>query len=289
MRSNAEKSFSKSTQEKRVKEEKKIAEGRGCVLAEEIKELEMVDAYDDDHIMDIEEALQQNSAGQVVAVAAKKLGVRWGADCAEAAAALYGLEIARCLGHSRVILECDALNVISAIKRNVVGFSPVFLFYEDIRRLKYCFEFLDYIHIRRSSNVVAHCVARWDFNVGEKNLHTNKILLTNGKQAKIAESAGACCVIVAESIQSGILRMPDPGLVKEVKRVVSIPVMAKARVGHFVEGQILEAVEVHYIDKSEVMELLMRNILLTSIISVMSLSAEMLFFHFMCLYPAISI
>ncbi|KAL1810532.1 hypothetical protein ACET3Z_027522 [Daucus carota] len=79
------------------------------------------------------------------------------------------------------------------------------------------------------------------------------IEVNNAEQAKIAESAGACCVVVVESVESGILRMPDPGLVKEVKRAVSIPVMAKARVGHLVEGQILEAVEVDYIDESEVM------------------------------------
>uniref|UniRef100_A0A166H9Y8 PdxS/SNZ N-terminal domain-containing protein n=1 Tax=Daucus carota subsp. sativus TaxID=79200 RepID=A0A166H9Y8_DAUCS len=60
------------------------------------------------------------------------------------------------------------------------------------------------------------------------------------------------CVVVVESVESGISRMPDPGLLKEVKRAISIPVMAKARVGHFVEGQILEAVEADYIDESEV-------------------------------------
>lgn len=76
--------------------------------------------------------------------------------------------------------------------------------------------------------------------------------VTSPDQAKIAESAGACCVIVMEIVESGISRMPDPSLVKEIKRVVSIPVMAKARVGHFVEAQILEAVEVDYIDESEV-------------------------------------
>lgn len=78
------------------------------------------------------------------------------------------------------------------------------------------------------------------------------IEVTNVEQAKIAESAGACCVIVIENVESGILRMPDPGLVREIKRVVSIPVMAKVRVGHFVEAQILEAVEIDYIDESEV-------------------------------------
>ncbi|KAK1362923.1 Colossin-B like [Heracleum sosnowskyi] len=61
LRSNAAKSFRKTTQEVRVKEEKKIAQGRGCILAEKIKELEIVDAYDDDHIMDIEEALHHYS------------------------------------------------------------------------------------------------------------------------------------------------------------------------------------------------------------------------------------
>lgn len=55
--------------------------------------------------------------------------------------------------------------MISAVKRNVVGFS-LYLFYEDIRIIKVWFEFLDYSHVRRSCNVVAHCVARWDINVG---------------------------------------------------------------------------------------------------------------------------
>lgn len=78
------------------------------------------------------------------------------------------------------------------------------------------------------------------------------IEVTNAGEAKIAESAGACCIIITEKVETGILRMPDPCLVKEIKRVVSIPVMAKVRVGHFVEGQILEAVEIDSIDESEV-------------------------------------
>ncbi|KAA8541806.1 hypothetical protein F0562_022958 [Nyssa sinensis] len=77
--------------------------------------------------------------------------------------------------------------------------------------------------------------------------------VTNAGQAKIAESAGACCVIVSEPFQGGISRMPDPSLIKEIKRAVSIPVMVKARVGHFVEAQILEAVGVDYIDESELL------------------------------------
>lgn len=77
--------------------------------------------------------------------------------------------------------------------------------------------------------------------------------ITNPEQAKIAESAGACCIIVTEAVGSGISRMPDPSLIKEIKRVVSIPMMAKTRVGHFVEAQILEALETDYIDESEVL------------------------------------
>ncbi|XP_027126383.1 pyridoxal 5'-phosphate synthase-like subunit PDX1.2 [Coffea arabica] len=72
-------------------------------------------------------------------------------------------------------------------------------------------------------------------------------------QAKIAESAGACCVLVSEPNTSGISRMPDPSLIKEIKGSIAIPIVARARVGHFVEAQILEAVGVDYIDESEVL------------------------------------
>ncbi|KAL9995523.1 putative pyridoxal 5'-phosphate synthase (glutamine hydrolyzing) [Helianthus debilis subsp. tardiflorus] len=75
--------------------------------------------------------------------------------------------------------------------------------------------------------------------------------VTTVDQAKIAESAGACCVIVSEPAGSGIQRMLDPAVVKQIQRSVNVPVMAKARVGHFVEAQILEAVGVDYIDENE--------------------------------------
>ncbi|KAL7600155.1 hypothetical protein Lser_V15G25228 [Lactuca serriola] len=79
------------------------------------------------------------------------------------------------------------------------------------------------------------------------------VQVTNVDQAKIAESAGACCVIVAEQSESGgISRMLDPAVIKQIQRAVGVPVMAKARVGHFVEAQILEAVGVDYIDENEV-------------------------------------
>ncbi|KAL8522390.1 hypothetical protein ACS0TY_012507 [Phlomoides rotata] len=76
--------------------------------------------------------------------------------------------------------------------------------------------------------------------------------VTSLDQAKIAESAGACCVIVSDPRRTGISRMPDPSLIKEIKQALSIPVMAKVRVGHFVEAQILESIGVDYIDESEV-------------------------------------
>lgn len=81
----------------------------------------------------------------------------------------------------------------------------------------------------------------------------------NVEQAKIAEAAGAVAVMALERIpadirsQGGVARMSDPEMIREIKAAVTIPVMAKARIGHFVEAQILEAIEVDYIDESEVL------------------------------------
>lgn len=83
--------------------------------------------------------------------------------------------------------------------------------------------------------------------------------VVNAEQAKIAERAGACAVMALERVPAdiratgGVARMSDPKLVKEIQNAVSIPVMAKVRIGHFVEAQILEALEVDYIDESEVL------------------------------------
>ncbi len=83
--------------------------------------------------------------------------------------------------------------------------------------------------------------------------------VTNAEQAKIAEEAGACAVMALERVPSdiraagGVARMADPEKIREIQETVSIPVMAKARIGHFVEAQILEALEVDYIDESEVL------------------------------------
>ncbi len=81
----------------------------------------------------------------------------------------------------------------------------------------------------------------------------------NVEQAIIAEKAGACAVMALERVPAdirrdgGVARMSDPGMITEIKKAVSIPVMAKSRIGHFVEAQILEALEVDYIDESEVL------------------------------------
>ena len=83
--------------------------------------------------------------------------------------------------------------------------------------------------------------------------------VTNAEQAKIAEDAGATAVMALERVpadiraQGGIARMADPTKIKEIMQVVSIPVMAKARIGHFAEAQILQALGVDYIDESEVL------------------------------------
>src|SRR5687768_11934520 len=83
--------------------------------------------------------------------------------------------------------------------------------------------------------------------------------VTTADQAKIAEDAGATAVMALERVpadiraQGGIARMADPTKIKEIIQAVSIPVMAKARIGHFVEAQILEALGVDYVDESEVL------------------------------------
>jgi pyridoxal 5'-phosphate synthase pdxS subunit len=83
--------------------------------------------------------------------------------------------------------------------------------------------------------------------------------VTTAEQARIAEDAGACAVMALERVpadiraQGGVARMADPTKIREIEEAVTIPVMAKARIGHFVEAQILEALEVDYIDESEVL------------------------------------
>lgn len=83
--------------------------------------------------------------------------------------------------------------------------------------------------------------------------------VTNAEEARIAEEAGACAVMALERVPAdirrdgGVARMSDPAMIKAIKAAVTIPVMAKVRIGHFVEAQIIEALEVDYIDESEVL------------------------------------
>ena len=102
---------------------------------------------------------------------------------------------------------------------------------------------------------------QWHIKVGLAEMLRGGVIMdvTNAAQAKIAEKAGACAVMALERVpadirvQGGVARMSDPKIIKEIQDAVSIPVMAKCRIGHFVEAQILEALGVDFIDESEVL------------------------------------
>lgn len=102
---------------------------------------------------------------------------------------------------------------------------------------------------------------QFDLNKGLAQMLKGGVIMdvTTPEQARIAEKAGACAVMALERIPAdiraagGISRMSDPKMIKGIQEAVSIPVMAKCRIGHFVEAQILEAIEIDYIDESEVL------------------------------------
>lgn len=102
---------------------------------------------------------------------------------------------------------------------------------------------------------------RYGLNKGLAQMLKGGVIMdvTTPEQAKIAEAAGACAVMALERIPAdiraagGVSRMSDPKMIKGIQQAVSIPVMAKCRIGHFVEAQILEAIEIDYIDESEVL------------------------------------
>ena len=102
---------------------------------------------------------------------------------------------------------------------------------------------------------------RYELNVQLAQMLKGGVIMevTNVEQAKIAEEAGAVAVMALERVpadirkQGGVARMSDPAMILEIKKAVSIPVMAKARIGHFVEAQILESLKIDYIDESEVL------------------------------------
>jgi len=101
----------------------------------------------------------------------------------------------------------------------------------------------------------------WRVKVGLAEMLKGGVIMdvTNAEQAKIAEDAGACSVMALERVPSdirkdgGVARMAAPRIIREIMDTVSIPVMAKVRIGHFAEAQVLEALEVDYIDESEVL------------------------------------
>ena len=102
---------------------------------------------------------------------------------------------------------------------------------------------------------------RYELNVQLAQMLKGGVIMdvTNAEQATIAEEAGAVAVMALERVpadirkQGGVARMSDPAMIREIKKAVSIPVMAKARIGHFVEAQILESLKIDYIDESEVL------------------------------------
>ena len=104
-------------------------------------------------------------------------------------------------------------------------------------------------------------IGTWAVKVGLAQMLKGGVIMdvTNAEQAKIAEDAGACAVMALERVpadirrEGGVARMADPNKIVEIMEVVSIPVMAKARIGHFVEAQVLQALGVDYIDESEVL------------------------------------
>ena len=102
---------------------------------------------------------------------------------------------------------------------------------------------------------------QYELNKGLAQMLKGGVIMdvTTPEQARIAEAAGACAVMALERIPAdiraagGVSRMSDPKMIKGIQEAVSIPVMAKCRIGHFVEAQVLEAIEIDYIDESEVL------------------------------------
>lgn len=102
---------------------------------------------------------------------------------------------------------------------------------------------------------------QYELNKGLAQMLKGGVIMdvTTPEQARIAEAAGACAVMALERIPAdiraagGVSRMSDPKMIKGIQEAVSIPIMAKCRIGHFVEAQILEAIEIDYIDESEVL------------------------------------
>ncbi len=117
-----------------------------------------------------------------------------------------------------------------------------------------------HIIILKSQNIKIQ-KSTWEVKVGLAQMLKGGVIMdvSTPEQARIAEAAGACAVMALERIPAdiravgGVSRMSDPKMIKSIQEAVSIPVMAKVRIGHFVEAQILEAIDIDYIDESEVL------------------------------------
>src|SRR5574341_1206336 len=101
----------------------------------------------------------------------------------------------------------------------------------------------------------------WKVKVGLAEMLKGGVIMDviNAEQALIAQEAGACAVMALEKVPAdirkdgGVARMADPAVIEQIQKAVTIPVMAKCRIGHFAEAQVLETLEVDYIDESEVL------------------------------------
>ncbi|XP_021839401.2 uncharacterized protein [Spinacia oleracea] len=109
--------------------------------------------------------------GVVLVAAVKRTDAAWSPNVAEASIALYGVALAKRLGYEKVMLECDAINIVRTIDKNEEGAPPIFLFFNDIRRVKSQFSFFKCVHVRRGGNTAAHLVARWEVNVSLERIY----------------------------------------------------------------------------------------------------------------------
>ncbi|XP_021866523.1 uncharacterized protein [Spinacia oleracea] len=118
-------------------------------------------------------AVIRDEEGKLLVAAVKRIGANWQPEMAEAGAARYGVELARRLGYSSVILESDSLKVVRAIKTRQEGVSPIYILYDDI--VGTCSEFFQFmcVHVRRTGNTLAHCIARWETGIDSERICMN--------------------------------------------------------------------------------------------------------------------
>ena len=117
------------------------------------------------------------------------------------------------------------------------------------------------LHCKKTRNEFFEMSEQYQLNKELAQMLKGGVIMdvTNPEQARIAQEAGACAVMALERIPAdiraagGVSRMSDPAMIRSIQEAVSIPVMAKCRIGHFAEAQILEAIEIDYIDESEVL------------------------------------